>query len=216
MSNGENLSITRRFYGQDGRIAVLRLAGYIDSMTAPFLKSTLISLEQKTKQFILDFKDIEYVSSAGWGVILSRIRVYRDEGGDIVFVKMVKDVYSIYELLELNKVIHYFPNIEEGLKHFGETVTVPVEESLPMKRMPSEKKTPRTPPSLQDALREIVREQPLLNSSQIKKVLQQPDYSYKNVGRFKIYRMLRRMNLNTREKRLYYAWQEAKRARGTT
>jgi anti-sigma B factor antagonist len=215
MKETAELKISLRLIGQDKRVAILALNGYIDSTTAPTLKHELTTIGNDTHRFILDFSKVEYVSSAGWGVVLAKIRENREKGGDIVFVNMIKEVHSIYELLELNRVIKYFPSLENALKYFG--VTAPVQAtaadtvtpSVKTKEKPAEPATRAL--SLQEAILSVVKNNPLLNSSQLKKILQTPEYGFKRLGTIKIYFILRRMGLNTREKRLYYAWMEEKK-----
>jgi anti-anti-sigma factor len=208
--------------GKQKSIAILTLDGYIDSTTAAYLKDELLSLGRNIDRFILNFSGVEYVSSAGWGVILARIKEHREKGGDIIFTKMIKEVYSIYQLLELDKVIKYFPNIEESLKNFGEIPSTPIPEPAPAvrekKREEPKPKPAPVPPErakkkdIEDAVRTIIADNPLLNSSQIKDRLLSREFGFKKLGRFTIYGLLRRLGLNTREKRLYYAWQQEKKA----
>ncbi len=120
MKEAEELKITQTITGEKHKIAILNLYGYLDSNTSPLLKERFLSLDSQTPRFVLDFSNIEYVSSAGWGVILGRIKEYRDKGGDIVFVKMNREVASVYELLELNKVMKHFITIQEALHYFNE------------------------------------------------------------------------------------------------
>ena len=128
-----------------------------------------------------------------------------------MFVKMMKDVYSIYELLELNKVIKYFPNTEEGLRYFG---SLPAPSAIEAQRVKVTEERAKGPPkkfTIEGTIRSLVNRNPLLSSSQIKKILQGPPYGFDHLNIFKVYFILRRMGLNTREKRLYFAWQEAKK-----
>lgn len=120
MKEAEELKITQTITGDKHKIAILSLHGYLDSNSSPRLKERFLSLDSETHRFVLDFRDVEYVSSAGWGVILGRIKDYRDKGGDIVFVKMNREVASVYELLELNKIMKHFISIQEALQYFIE------------------------------------------------------------------------------------------------
>jgi anti-anti-sigma factor len=222
MKETVELNIAARFMGKQKSVVILTLDGYIDSTTAALLKDELLAQGRNINRFILNFGGVEYVSSAGWGVILARIKEHRDKGGDIIFTKMIKEVYSIYQLLELDKVIKYFPNLEESLKYFGEIVTAPVVESPPtVKEKPRAEPKPKIVPepvekpkrkNIEDAVRTIIADNPLLNSRQIKDRLESRDYGFEKLGRLSIYRLLRRLGLNTREKRLYYAWQQEKKA----
>jgi anti-sigma B factor antagonist len=213
MKENTGLKITPRLLGKGKNIALLTLDGYIDTTTASLLKHELLTLGQEVHRFIINFSGVEYVSSAGWGVILGRIRENREKDGDIVLVKMIKDVFSIYKLLDLQKVIKYFPNIDDGIRYYGDSVSASTIEEY--KVMESEQKPEEVPEKLaiEDTIRSIVRKNPLLNSFQIKRILQGAEYGIKGLNVFKIYFALRRMGFNTREKRLYFAWQEEKKSK---
>jgi hypothetical protein len=58
-----------------------------------------------------------------------------------------------------------------------------------------------------------VGKNPLLNSTGIKKVLELPEYGFSHLSVFKVYFRLRKLNLNTKEGKLYYAWQKEKRSK---
>ena len=211
MNEEEQLTITHSIIGKENKVAVLIMQGYIDSNTATTLKEKLLFLGNSLFRFILDFGQVEYISSAGWGVVLSRIKENRQKGGDIVFINMMKEVYSIYDLLELNKVIRYFSNVNEALEYIGEVVpaVLPITQKLGKKQRKKIEKTL----TIEEAIRSIVRSNPLLNSFGIKKVLQLPEYGFSKLSVLKVYMKLRHLKLHTKTKRLYFAWQEEKKAK---
>jgi stage II sporulation protein AA (anti-sigma F factor antagonist) len=212
MEENTGLRITSRLIGKDKNIALLTLDGYIDTMTAPLLKKELLSTGDEICRFIIHFGGIDYVSSAGWGVILGRIKENREKGGDIVFVKMAKDVHSIYKLLDLTKVIKYFAKIEEGINYYGYSVTETVKVEKHEVQKPKTDVTDKKM-DIEETMRLIVQDDPLLNLFQINHLLRGPEYGFKDINIFKVYFTLRRLGLNTREKRLYSAWQQEKKLR---
>ncbi|MGB3340224.1 MAG: STAS domain-containing protein [bacterium] len=212
MDQNTGLRITSRLIGKDKNIALLTLDGYIDTVTAPLLKKELLSTDNNVCRFIIHFGGVDYVSSAGWGVILGRIKENRDKGGDIVFVKMTKDVHSIYKLLDLTKVIKYFPKIEEGINYYGYSVAEPVTIEKPEVQKPKTNVTDKKV-KIEETVRLIVKDNPLLNLFQLNHLLRGPEYGFKNINIFNAYFTLRRLGLNTREKRLYFAWQQEKKLR---
>ena len=212
MEENTGLRITSRLIGKDKNIALLTLDGYIDTMTAPLLKKELLSADDNICRFIIHFGGIDYVSSAGWGVILGRIKENREKGGDIVFVKMTKDVHSIYKLLDLTKVIKYFLKIEEGVNYYGYSVT----EAVKVEKHEVQK--PKTDITdikvgIEETVRLIIQDDPLLTLSQINHLLRGPEYGFKDINIFRAYFTLRKLGLNTRGKRLYFAWQQEKKLR---
>jgi anti-anti-sigma factor len=212
MEPNTGLRITSRLIGKDKNIALLTLDGYIDTMTAPLLKKELLSTDNDVCRFIIHFGGVDYVSSAGWGVILGRIKKNREKGGDIVFVKMTKDVHSIFKLLDLTKVIKYFQKIEEGINYYGYSVTEAVKVEKHEVQKPKTDVTDKKA-KIEETVRLIVQDDPLLNVFQINHLLRGPEYGLENINIFKAYFVLRRLGLNTREKRLFFAWQQEKKSR---
>ena len=76
MQTETELKITARTLNGDD-LAMLTLDGYINSTTAAALKKKIEHLGKKIVRFIINFRGVEYVSSAGWGVVLTRIRENR-------------------------------------------------------------------------------------------------------------------------------------------
>src|SRR4030042_7180773 len=151
------LTASSKLVGGSMKSAILTLKGYIDSATASILKDKFITLEKETNLFILDFGGVTYIASAGWGIILSRIKQNRERGGDIVFTNMIKEVHSIYELLDLHRVTKYYPSVEIAAKDLNislllEPIREPTVRSSQGKKQESIRKI-----TIEDALRTIVR-----------------------------------------------------------
>ncbi|UCC10964.1 MAG: STAS domain-containing protein [candidate division WOR-3 bacterium] len=205
MQTETELKITSRTLDSND-LAMLTLDGYINSTTAVQLKKEIEHLGKKIFRFIISFRGVEYVSSAGWGVVLTRIREFREKKGDIVFINMSDEVNSIFKLLELNQVIKYFSTTKDALRYFGVTEPGAVSElEEPLSGGDGSPDAQRL--TIEDAIRRIVRENPLLNATQIKQTLTSPAYGFVKLNTLKVYFVLRRLRLNTRERKLYYAWQ---------
>jgi len=212
MEENSGLRITSRLIGKDKNIALLTLDGYIDTITAPLVKKELVSAEDNVCRFIIHFGGVDYVSSAGWGVILGRIKENREKGGDIVFVKMNKDVHSIYELLDLKKLIKHFSKIEDCINYFGYSVTETSEDEKHDEPEPISGVKEKTA-DIEETVRTIVQDDPLLNLFQINHLLRSPDYGFRGINIFRSYAILKRLGLNSREKRLYFAWRQERKLR---
>lgn len=212
MEEKTGLRITSRLIGKDKNIALLTLDGYVDTMTAPILKQELLSTDDNICRYIINFGGVDYVSSAGWGVILGRIKENREKGGDIVFVKMTKDVHSIYELLDLKKIIKYFTKIEDCINYYGYSIAETVKEDKVDKPTPKPDVVDNKV-VIEETVCSIVQDDPLLNIFQINSILRGPEYGITDINLFKTYFTLKKLGLNTREKRLYFAWQQEKKLR---
>ena len=76
---------------------VLELEGRIDTLTAPALEAELKQSINGINELIIDFKDIEYISSAGLRVILSAQKVMNTQGSMII-KNVNKDVMEIFDI----------------------------------------------------------------------------------------------------------------------
>lgn len=105
--------------GPSGELSIIRVDGIVDTITASELESVIEGLlEQRRYRILVDLGGVEYISSAGWGIFVSKIQEIRDNDGDIKLVNMVPNVFEIYELLEFEHIIKAFDTLEQGKKAF--------------------------------------------------------------------------------------------------
>ncbi len=98
---------------------IIKPVGFIDTTTAPDIeKSIEAAISQKKFKIAIDLTNVDFVSSAGWGVFVSEIRDIRENKGDLILVNMVPDVYDVYELMEFSSILKSFDSIDECIKYF--------------------------------------------------------------------------------------------------
>lgn len=118
----ENISVSVSEHPKNKSITLLSVKGFIDTTTAPeFEKKFLSVLNDKKFKLVVDLKDVNYISSAGWGIFVSEIKRIRTQKGDLVLSGMNPEVSEVFELLEFNTILKAFPNVEAAVKRgFGE------------------------------------------------------------------------------------------------
>lgn len=118
----EEIKLSLSQSGPSGELSIIRVDGVVDTITASELENVIESLiAQKKYNIIVDLGGVEYISSAGWGIFISRIQEVRDQEGDIKLVNMIPNVYEIYELLEFQNIIPAFDSLESGKRAFDIT-----------------------------------------------------------------------------------------------
>jgi len=81
-------------------IVILELNGYLDAHTSPIFEKELESIiENKIYKIIINFKNLDYISSAGLGVFMGYIENVRNNNGDIKLTEMNSKVFSVFDLL---------------------------------------------------------------------------------------------------------------------
>ena len=114
----ENISISLSENERD-QVSVVRVDGVIDTTTASELEEIIESLLKRQRYMIvLDLAGVDYISSAGWGIFISRIKDVRNNRGDIKLANMIPNVYEIYELLEFDKVLKSYSSVDKSQSDF--------------------------------------------------------------------------------------------------
>jgi|ERR1035437_2332421 anti-anti-sigma factor len=102
-------------------ITVLKCIGRLDSETYMETKDKILMLLKEGKvKLVLDMSRTQYVSSAGWGVILGHLRDFRNKGGNIVISGAVDHVKSVYEIMDLKEVLDSYPDLEKACSSFND------------------------------------------------------------------------------------------------
>lgn len=88
----EGIQTTVKFAGPGDSVAVIKVGGYIDTTTSSELERTLGSLLKKNQhRIVVDLGDVDYISSAGWGIFISEIKGIKENSGDLKLVRMIPD-----------------------------------------------------------------------------------------------------------------------------
>lgn len=128
MQKMDEIKLSLSQAGQGGELSIVRVDGVVDTITASDLENVVEKLiGQKRFKIVIDLGGVEYISSAGWGIFVSKIQEIRDNGGDLKLVNMIPNVSEIYELLEFEHIIQAFDTLEQGKKAFKVVSTAPGE-----------------------------------------------------------------------------------------
>ena len=101
-------------------MTVLRLSGQLDAHTAPEFERFLedrVRTEQKHR-LILAFSTLDYISSAGLGVLMGLIEEVRAEDGDMKLAALPEKIFHVLDLLGFPMVFQIYPTVEGATKAF--------------------------------------------------------------------------------------------------
>lgn len=100
-------------------ISVLYPAGFLDAHTVPQFESALNELvENRRYKIVVNFKDLDYISSAGLGVFMGFIEEVRNNGGDIKLCNLSERVYKVFDLLGFPALFEIYNQESEALGKF--------------------------------------------------------------------------------------------------
>jgi anti-sigma B factor antagonist len=102
-----------------GDIKIISCKGFIDTTTSQTLENTLSDiLKKQCYKIIIDLSEVDYISSAGWGIFVSEIKNIRKNKGDLKLVNMKPEVMEIFELLDFTNILEYYKDVDEAVKKF--------------------------------------------------------------------------------------------------
>ena len=105
--------------GANRNIAVLSLDGYVDSATSLNMDEAIDSiLSQGVYCVVVDLTKVGYISSAGWGVFISKIKDIRENGGGLKIAGMRPDVRDVFDLLGFGHIIEAHESVDEAVGAF--------------------------------------------------------------------------------------------------
>jgi anti-sigma B factor antagonist len=208
----EGIQVSVEKVGSQGEVSVIRVGGYIDTTTSAELERALDSLlKTGVVHVIIDLGNVDYISSAGWGIFISEIKGIRERGGDLKLVRMIPDVYEVFELLEFHYILKAYDSIEEAIRDFdlgGRETNIALEQQEADKALETADSVIRkaqefesVPEVMEDKVRQIVQQHPSWNTAQISKELNSERYGFERLGILGVWRLLHKLGLGSKKQR---------------
>ena len=103
-----------------GDLAIVTVAGEIDVFTCARLRDELQDLIQDgTQHLVVDLNDVEFLDSAGLGVLVGAYHRLRGGEGTLVFVGANDRVRKIFHITQLMKIFPLHPTLDAALEASG-------------------------------------------------------------------------------------------------
>ncbi len=97
-------------------ISIFKLNGRLDSNTSPALEKKLVSaIENGTRNMVIDFENLDYISSAGLRIILKTTKDLKRTDGNIVLCAMQDYVKEVFEIAGFDTFLPIFSTVDEAL-----------------------------------------------------------------------------------------------------
>jgi anti-sigma B factor antagonist len=100
----------------DAPVTIIALSGQLDAHTAPEFERFLeqVVRDDGKRRLVLDFQGLEYISSAGLGVLMGLIEEVRAVDGDMKLAALPDKIFHVLDLLGFPIVFQIFPNVAEA------------------------------------------------------------------------------------------------------
>lgn len=92
-------------FEQSGSILTVKPEGRIDTKTSPILESDIQKYIDSTDNMILDFTNVDYISSAGMRVLLALHKRLKKKGGTLKVINVKDAIYDIFKLVGFHSMV---------------------------------------------------------------------------------------------------------------
>jgi len=100
-------------------ISIFKLNGRLDSNTSQgFEKKIFDAISVGSKNMIIDFNDLDYISSAGLRVILKTTKALNRQEGKIMLCSMQDCVKEVFEIAGFDSFLPIVASMDDALKAF--------------------------------------------------------------------------------------------------
>ncbi|MCX8029091.1 MAG: STAS domain-containing protein [Brevinematales bacterium] len=99
-------------------IFIVRLSGVINVQSSLDLETqiTLLINEKNPRKVIVDFSDVQHISSSGLRVIVSFYKMVISEQGKFAISGLNSNIKKIFKIVELDTVFDIYDTLEEAIQ----------------------------------------------------------------------------------------------------
>ena len=113
------LSFEKEVLPENPEVVLVRLSGSLDTETSRDFSSKMEELVSAGwHKVVLDLGEVDFVSSGGWGAIISALRKVHAKGGDLVLLNLKGQVKRVFKMLGFRAILKNYDDIEGALAHF--------------------------------------------------------------------------------------------------
>jgi anti-anti-sigma factor len=96
-------------------IHIVGIAGSLDSTTSPEAKKSLDAVVAGARKVLLDFSDLDYISSAGLRVLLGAAKQLRSSGGTLGMFGLNQSVREVFEISGFASILSVYKTEAEAV-----------------------------------------------------------------------------------------------------
>lgn len=101
---------------KEANATVITIAGRMDAVTAPEYEKVLKPLiDDGVTGFVVDFKGLDYISSAGLRALLATAKLLKSKGGQIRFANIAGTVKEVFDISGFGSIFQMHDSVAAAL-----------------------------------------------------------------------------------------------------
>lgn len=100
-------------------VFIFKISGRLDSNTSPVLEEKISgAIADGSHHMIIDFENLDYLSSAGLRVLLKTTKMLKNENGRLVLCSLADYVREVFEISGFDTFLPIVGTCDDALKEF--------------------------------------------------------------------------------------------------
>lgn len=100
----------------DSPLAVIRVEGSVVADTCPALEAELDRvLDGGHDHVVMDMSDLDFMSTAGWSVLVGKLRRVRARKGALHLCGLSTDMEEVYKMLQFESVLPHHSTLDQAI-----------------------------------------------------------------------------------------------------
>jgi len=100
-------------------VAVIYPKGHLDAHNVERFEKEIVRFIENNQFFIvINCKELNYISSAGMGIIMGYLDEIREKGGDIKLCSVSERVYEIFDLVGFTEIYDFVEDEKVAIEKF--------------------------------------------------------------------------------------------------
>lgn len=105
---------------QHGDLLIMNLTGRLDAHTSkPFEERLMLTIDEGHQSVLVDFSQLDYISSAGLRVLLLAARKLSEVNGKIALCNLKPSIKTVFDIAGFSSVFSIFTTREEAIADFS-------------------------------------------------------------------------------------------------
>lgn len=105
---------------QEKAYTLITVKGRMDGMTAPSIEDALKqNMDADIYRVVMDMTEVEFMSSAGWWVLIEAQKRAKKQNGELVFVNVNEKIRTSLNLVGMDAYFKLFDNIPAAAAVFS-------------------------------------------------------------------------------------------------
>ncbi len=102
-----------------GDVGILYPEGHLDAHSVEKFENEIMKmLDESIVKVVINCTDLNYISSAGMGIIMGYLDEIREKGGDIKLSNVIDRVYEIFDLVGFTEIYKFVESEKKAIEQF--------------------------------------------------------------------------------------------------